>query len=129
MLPRVGSENPLERVQFRKKKQKKKLSVSSTVLPSPSAALPLPHSLPRSATCTDGERNSHFSSALLRFFESRRISTGDVETLPLSSSHGEIHDTLHPDNLTKSPLCVVYQPRKLSYASKRYNGLGPNTGA
>lgn len=36
---------------------------------------------------------------------------------------------LHPDNLTKSPLCVVYQPRKLSYASKRYNGLGPNAGA
>lgn len=114
---------------FAKKNKKKKLSVSSTVLPSPSAALPLPHSLPRSATCTDGERNSHFSSALLRFFESRRISTGDVETLPLSSSHGEIHDTLHPDNLTKSPLCVVYQPCKLSYASKRYNGLGPNAGA
>lgn len=76
------------------KKRKKKLSVSSTVLLSPSAALPLPHSLPRSGTCTDGERNSHFSSALLRFFESRRISTGDVETLPLSSSHGEIHDTV-----------------------------------
>lgn len=77
-----------------KKKINKKLSFSSTVLLSPSAAPPLPHSLPRSGTCTDGERNSHFSSALLRFFESRRMSARDVETLPLSSSHGEIHDTV-----------------------------------
>lgn len=115
MLPRVRSKKFARACAVLPKKKKKVNFFFSQSLPPCS----LPHSgnlIPTSPTVR------------LRFLKNSCISTGDVQTISLSSAHVKITKSLHPDNLTKSLLCAVRLCYKLSYASKRYDGLESNAG-
>lgn len=129
MLPRVRSENLLERVQFRKKNEIKNCqSLLQCCCRHP--PLPLCHTASHVRVHAQ-TANVIPTSPQLWFASSKAVvfPPGMSRRFLFHRHTVKFTTPLHPDNLTKSPLCVVYQPRKLSYASKRYNGLGPNGGA
>lgn len=122
MLPRVGSESPLERVQFNEKR-KKKNSCQPLLLRCPSR----PHCLCRGATRTDGKRNSHFPSALRRFlFEKPPLPfpPGTSRRLLFHGRAVKFATALHPRNLTKALLRVILSTPANSVT--RANRIRPN---